>query len=188
MKQARITAFILIMLAIAVSSCLYADSFRFSIVWDKTVTSITSLSVVVREGSVETDIETKELVIDSAIQDVAEVKYVSTEGGTHVLSYKATTLTNNTESSGHSFNLFFVYTDENSVEDTQVIQVGPDKTRTYPVGSGEAATQINMGQGGAHNVNNPKYVQIRVQLPESTINSMQVGTYSSTITIERTSP
>lgn len=185
MKQARITAFILIMLAIAVSSCLYADSFRFSLVWNKTIESTATLSVVNLDNDTEVTNHTVALNNVNTTQSVARVRYASNEGGIHVISYRATPLMNNNDPSGYAYNLFFDYTEGNET-DSQEIQVGTNKSLTYPNGSVVAATTINMGQGGSLT---PRYITIRAQLPDLTINTMHVDTaYASTITIERTSP
>ena len=174
-----------IMLVLLVSMCLFADSYRFSIVWDKEITATAHLYVV----NLEDDNQVTNLSVDLAVinttQNVARVKYASNEGGIHVISYKATPLMNINDAAGYAFNLFFDYT-ENNVTDTQEIQVGTNKSITYPNGSVVAATSINLGQGGSLT---PNYVLIRAQLPEVTIDAMPVNqTYSSTITIERTSP
>ncbi len=174
-----------IMLVLLVSMCLFADSYRFSIVWDKEITATAHLYVV----NLEDDNQVTNLSVDLAaintIQTVARVKYASNEGGIHVISYKATPLMNNNDAAGYAFNLFFDYT-ENNVTDTQEIQVGTNKAITYPNGSVVAATSINLGQGGTLT---PKYILIRAQFPDVTIDAMPVNqTYSSTITIERTSP
>ena len=177
-------ALILIALLISLVS-LYADSFRFSIVWDKVIEAETTLSVVNLENDSEVENHSKDLEIVSTVQDVARIKYASNEGGIHVLSYTATPLMNNSDQSGHSFNLFFRYT-ENDSTDVQEIQVGTNKSLTYPNGSAVAATSINMGQGG---VLTPRYVLIQVELPDVSVDTMQTNVkYTSTITIERTSP
>lgn len=166
-----------------VSLC--ADSFRFSIVWDKVVDSETTLSVVNLENDSEVENHSKDLEIVSTVQDVARIKYASNEGGIHVLSYKATPLMNNSDQDGHSFNLFFRYTEDDST-DVQEIQVGTNKSITYPNGSVVAATSINMGQGGSLT---PRYILIQAELPDISVDSMLTNVkYSSTITIERTSP
>ncbi len=181
MKKAMMT----ILLFSVFSVCLFADSFRFSIVWDKVIESETTLSVVNLENDSEVENHSKDLEIISTVQDVARIKYASNEGGIHVLSYKATPLMNNSDQSGHSFNLFFKYT-ENDSTDVQEIQVGTNKSLTYPSGSVKAETSINMGQGG---VMTPKYVLIQVELPDVSVDSMLTNVkYTSTITIERTSP
>ena len=174
------------LIAVLVSiASLYADSFRFSIVWDKVIESETNLCVVNLDDTNEVENHTKALEIISSVQDIARVQYSSNEGGIHVLSYKATPLMNDADSAGHSFNLFFRYT-ENGTTDVQEIQVGTNKNLSYPNGSVVAATSINMGHGGTLA---PRYVLIQVELPESSMDTMQTGiTYSSTITIERTSP
>lgn len=180
----RKKALILIALLISFVS-LYADSYRFSIVWDKVIESETTLSVVNLENDSEVENHSKDLEIVSTVQDVARIKYASNEGGIHVLSYTATTLMNNSDQNGHSFNLFFKYT-ENDSTDVQEIQVGTNKSLTYPNGSVKAETSINMGQGG---VMTPKYVLIQVELPDISVDSMLTNVkYTSTIRIERTSP
>lgn len=177
-------ALILIVLLISLAS-LCADSFRFSIVWDKVIESETTLSVVNLENDSEVENHSKDLEIVSTVQDVARIKYASNEGGIHILSYKATPLMNNSDQSGHSFNLFFKYT-ENDSTDVQEIQVGTNKSLTYPSGSVKAETSINMGQGGTMT---PKYVLIQAELPDVSVDSMLTNVkYTSTITIERTSP
>ena len=177
-------ALILIVLLISLAS-LCADSFRFSIVWDKVIESETTLSVVNLENDSEVENHSKDLEIVSTVQDVARIKYASNEGGIHVLSYKATPLMNNNDQSGHSFNLFFKYT-ENDSTDVQEIQVGTNKSLTYPSGSVKAETSINMGQGGTMS---PRYVLIQAELPDVSVDSMLTNVkYTSTIIIERTSP
>ena len=179
-------AAIIIVLALMVPLCLFAESYRFSIVWEKLIAPNTSLTVVNLDDTDEVANHEKELDITSAVQDVARIQYISTEGGIHVLSYKATPLMNNDDSKGYSFNLFFKFT-ENGETNTQEIQVGTNKSLSYPIGASVyASTSINQGRGGDQT---PKYILIQAELLEATINSMQTDvTYSSTITIERTSP
>ncbi len=172
--------FILIVFSSILAS-LYADSFRFSIVWDKVIESQTAITVV--DYSDDTTISTKALNQVSTKQNVARIKYTSNEGGIHTLSYKATPLMSNDDDTAYAFNLFFNYT-ESGIEDTAVIEVGNDSSKTYPNGVIEAKTEMNMGQGGQDGIDNPRYIYIQVQV--TSLESMQTNVqYTSTITIER---
>ncbi len=179
-------AMLLFLLFSVFATCLFADSFRFSIVWDKVIEAETTLSVVNLENDSEVENHSKDLEIVSTVQDVARIKYASNEGGIHVLSYTATPLMNDSDQAGHSFNLFFRYT-ENDTADVQEIQVGTNKNIEYPSGSSVvAATSINMGQGGSLA---PRYILIQAELPDVSVDTMLTNLkYTSTIRIERTSP
>ena len=174
----------LILIALLVSlAALYAESFRFSIVWDKVIEADTSLAVV--DLASDEAVTARALEIVSTVQDVARIRYASNEGGIHVLSYTAKTLGHDSDQNGHPFNLFFKYT-ENGSTNVQEIQVGPTKGSDYPSAPVVAATSINMGQGGDET---PRYVLIQVELPDASVDSMLTNvTYTSTITITRTSP
>lgn len=179
-------AIILIIAMLCMASLYAATSVRFSIVWDNTVESITQLSIIRYDDENETAIQSQALQIVNTEQPVAKIKYASNLGGIHTLSYYATTLTNNSDPKGHAYYLFFEYT-ENNTTNRQDIQVGPDKTATYPDGTTVTAkTSMDMGQGGSLT---PRYITIKAQLPNQTIDDLLVDvTYTSTVTVVRTSP
>ena len=184
-KQMVKKAMVLIIAILCAASLYAATSVRFSIVWDNTVESITQLSIIGYGDENETAIQSQALQIVNTEQPVAKIKYASNLGGTHTLSYYATTLTNNSDPKGHAYYLFFEYT-ENNTTNRQDIQVGTEKNVDYPNGTVSAETRINMGQGGTLT---PRYIIIKAQLPDRTIDELQVDvTYTSTVTVVRTSP
>lgn len=182
----------ILIIAILCMASLYAatTSHRFSIVWNKTIEATTTMSILEYPASSTAALENniKALEINSDKQGVAKIKYVSNEGGTHTLSFKATPLMNTTDPNGYAFNLFFNYTDpETGVAAQEVhIEVGTNKSLTYPNGQQiEASMSLNLGTGGSLT---PRYVFIQAQLLDQSIDAMPTEvTYSSTITIERTS-
>ena len=161
---------------------LCAESFRFSIVWQYQVASEVSLSVV--EYTEDTALSTKALTQTTALQNVARIKYSTNEGGTHTLSYKATPLISNNDDNGYGYIIYFKYPASEPTS-TATINVGTEKTLTYPTGqiSESAKTDLAMGESG---VDSTQYVAIQVQITD--LESMKQNTqYGSTITIERQS-
>ena len=159
-----------------------AESFRFSIVWQHTIASEVSLSVV--EYTEDTALSTKALTQTTALQNVARIKYSTNEGGTHTLSYKATPLISNNDDNGYGFIIYFKYPASEPTS-TATINVGTEKTLTYPTGqiSESAKTDLAMGESGEDST---QYVAIQVQITD--LESMKQNTqYGSTITIERQS-
>ena len=73
-KKALILIALLVLLA-----ALYAESFRFSIVWDKVIEADTSLAVV--DLASDEAVTARALEIVSTVQDVARIRYASNEGG-----------------------------------------------------------------------------------------------------------
>ena len=70
---------IILIIAMLCMASLYAESFRFSIVWENTVASESNLSVVsIDQASI---ISSKELSQTFDEQPVAKIKYYSNEGG-----------------------------------------------------------------------------------------------------------
>lgn len=159
-----------------------AESFRFSIVWQYQVASEVSLSVV--EYTEDTALSTKALAQTTALQNVARIKYSTNEGGTHTLKYYATPLMSNDDNNGYGYVIYFKYPASEPTS-TATINVGPDKTLTYPTGqiSESAKTDLAMGESGEDST---QYVAIQVQI--TNLDSMKQNTqYGSTITIERQS-
>ncbi len=166
-------------LSIFVAS-LYADSFRFSIVWEYTKESLIELSVV--ECANDEPLSTKALQQTTATQDVARIKYHTDEAGIHTLAYKATPLQNDDDPNGYRFSIFFKYPASNPSA-TATINVGNNKAITYPTGSlaNTAYTNLSMGESDEGDT---QYVAIQVQITD--LNIMRQDTqYSSTIYIER---
>lgn len=178
-----------LIIAILCMASLNADSYRFSIVWNKTIEATTTMSILEYSASSDTELENhiKALEIRSDKQGIAKIKYVSNEGGTHTISFKATPLMNNSDPNGYAFNLFFNYTDPvTQIASQEVhIEVGTNKSLTYPNGTVEASMPLDLGTGGSLT---PRYIFIQAQLLDQSIDAMPTDvTYSSTITIERTS-
>ena len=177
-----------LIIAILCAASLYANSYRFSIVWNKTIESSTEMHILEypANNNAELQNKTKALEIVSTKQGIAKVQYISNEGGIHKLSFTATPLKNNSDPNGYAFHLFFNYTDPlTSVAESEVqIEVGTNKNLEYPNGSIEASMSLNLGTGGSLT---PRYIFIEAQLLDQTIDAMQTDvTYSSTIKIERT--
>jgi len=169
------------LLSISIFS-LFAESFRFSIVWQYQVASKVSLSVV--EYDDDTALSTKALTQTTALQNVARIMYSTNEGGTHTLKYSATPLMSNNDDNGYGFIIYFKYPASEPTS-TATINVGTDKTLTYPTGqiSESAKTDLAMGESGEERT---QYVAIQVQITD--LDSMKQNTqYGSTITIERQS-
>ena len=160
---------------------LFADSFRFSIVWENTVASESLLSVV--NTTDDNSISTKPLSLTVDEQPVARIKYTTNEGGTHKLIYKATPLKTDSDDTGYAFILKFYYPDSSAQPAT--INVGKNKNLTYPNGSLEnsAYTDLPMGNSGSMNT---EYVSMTVQMYELAIMPIDKQ-YTSTITIVRQS-
>ncbi len=170
---------LLAFLAIVIVS-IYADSFRFSIVWDNVIASETSFCVVKYED--DTQLQTKALYQTTETQNVARIKYTTNDGGNHTLVYKATPLQNDSDPNGYQFSIFFKSSNTNPTPNA-TINVGNNKQRTYPHGTLEnsAKTVLAMGNSG---VVTTQYITIQVQVTD--LNLMRQDTqYSSTITIER---
>ncbi len=177
-KKLSILAFFMICM-----SSLYAESYRFSIVWEKVIASQTTMSIVNYDD--DTALTTKQLQQVSSTQNVARIQYKSNEGGTHKLVFKATPLASDSDSTAYKYNLFFNYT-ESGVTNQTILEVGNVKGTTYPTGirEGTAYTEMNFGQGGDDGLTNPRYIYIQAEATQ--LNSMKTGVqYSSTITIER---
>ena len=165
---------IILIIAILCMASLYAASYRFSIVWNKTIESTTTMSILEYPASSNVALEnkTKALEIVNTKQGIAKVQYISNEGGIHTLSFTATPLKNDSDPNGYAFHLFFNYTDPvTSVAESEVqIEVGSDKSLTYPNGSIEASMSLNLGTGGSLT---PRYIFIEAQLLDQTIDAMQ---------------
>ena len=169
-----------LIIAILCAASLYADSFRFSIVWENTVSSESYLSVVSTDDETST-VTSKELSLTIDEQSVAKVKYRSNEGGTHTIYYRATPLEADGDSKGYRFILRFY---DPATETLQArIDVGDRKGLTYPTGSlaDTAYSSLDMGQSGSFE---NKYVLMTVQLLELDIMPID-RQYTSTITIVR---
>ncbi len=162
------------------SISLFADSFRFSIVWDNVVTSESNLSVIGYTDDYE--LSTKALEQTYETQNVARIKYSSNEGGDHTLVYKATPLMSDSDASGYGFIIYFNHPVVNPSSRSWIV-VGKNKNVTYPTGTleGSAMTVLDMGDSGDMNT---QYVGIQVMLTD--LDDMRQGiNYRSTITIER---
>lgn len=165
---------------------LYANSFRFSFVWEQTVESSSSIEIMTYDT--ENDIilpnNTKNLDRIASVQDVAKIKYISTAGGIHTFSYKASPLTSPDDVTAYPYNLFFNYAEEGQTTQEAVIEMGadPNPSSYYPNGVIDATITMDFGRGG---ISTPHYIFVRAELTD--IESMKANAnYSSTVIIERT--
>ncbi len=179
-KIGLVVAFLTLIIA-----SLSADSFRFSFFWSKTIDATSSIEILVYDTDNDTPLanKTKNLQKITTIQEVAKIKYISTAGGIHTLSYKATPFTSpNDEGTAYPYNLFFHFVEEGQSTQEAIIEVGDDSSKTYPNGILEASTTINLGRGGN---TDPHYVYIRAELTDIE-NFKSDANYASTVIIERT--
>ena len=180
-KITALSIFFLILLPLC------ANSFRFSFVWEQTITATSSLEIMVYDTENDTPLlnDTKNLERVDSIQNVAKIKYISTAGGIHTFSYKATPLTSLDDTGvAYGYNLFFNYAEEGQVTQETVIEVGddPSPSAIYPRGVIDATITMDFGRGG---INTAHYIYVRAEL--DSLEGMKANAnYSSTIIIERT--
>lgn len=181
-------AAIVIMLAIAVSLCLFAaetGSIQFKIRWYHVIGGSATLSILEYDG--ENELANKEKALESTdeIQNVAMLRYSSNIGGIHTLKFKATALkfsstTSQTQGTTSCVG-YKLYIEYNGM--TSMLPVGDDPETTYPAETESVQTTINVPLA----LSSPQVsdILIRAQLDEIDEMISEVP-YTSTVTIERT--
>ena len=178
MSVKKITLLSIFFLVIALP-CLFASSetFGFDILWRHFVSASTTVQILEYDASGSLPDNEKNLESDSSVQNVALLRYTSNEGGIHTLSYKATTLKTDDNSSHVGYQLFFDY--EGRVVS---ILVGDDLGTTYPEEYHSAKTTKKIPFGSASSIVSDIF--IRAILTD--YDAMRASsTYRSTVTIER---
>ena len=131
------------------------------------------------DASAELTDNEKILNSESSEQNVALLRYTTNEGGIHTLSFKATTLKTDDNSSHVGYQLFFDY--EGRVVS---IVVGDDLGTTYPEEYHSAKTSFNVPFGSAESM----VADIFIRCILTDYEAMRAdATYRSTVTIERIS-
>ena len=162
-------------------SCLFAgtDTVTFGIVWRHNVNANTTISILDYSGESPLADDTKEMEDTDVRQNVCMIRYASNAGGTHTLSYRATSLQTQNQDSSVGYKLYFTFE-----EQLGVIEVGDDIGTTYPAEANSVYTTFNVPYGSTES----HVFEVFVTAELTHIEDIRLETaYSSTVTIERIS-
>ena len=155
------------------------DTVTFDIVWRHNVKENTTISIRDYSGQSQLANDTKNLEGITTRQNVCMILYSSNAGGTHTLSYRATSLQTANHSSSVGYKLYFTY--DNQVA---VLEVGDDIGTTYPSEANSVYNTFDIPYGSS--TSQTFEILVNAELPHAEDMLLETQ-YSSTVTVERIS-